>query len=132
MQVKPTIFGFILLCFSNILYADYDVGNLNKLFTDKQQRAQIDAIRSGKSTKPELKKANRVSVLGYVTRSNGKGVAWVNNKSTLEEANVGGVNVNKASIGKNKKVVISVDGRNIKLKPGETWDTQTGRIVDNQ
>ena len=132
MQVKATVFGFLCVCFSNTLYADYDVADLEKLFTDKQQRARIDALRSGRSTNPGLKKAKRVSVQGYVTRSNGKSVAWINNSNTLEKKIAGGVNVNKASIGKNKKVVVSVDGRNVKLKPGETWHAQTGRIVDNQ
>jgi len=126
MQVKSIISGLLCFICSSVLYADYDAANLQKLFTDKRQRAQLDATRSGNHTEPGLKKITRVKVLGYVTRSDGKSVAWVNNKNTLDKTRVGNIKVHQASIGKNKKVGITVDGRHVHLKPGETWSEDSG------
>jgi len=131
MQVKTIISGLLYLIYSSALYADYDETNLQKLFTDKKQRTQIDATRSGDYTEPELKKTNPVKVMGYVTRSDGKSVAWVNNQNTLTGSKIGKVKVQQSSIGKNKKVGVTVDGKHVHLKPGETWSASTGKIKDN-
>ncbi len=133
MQIKLIITGLFCMIFSNILYADYDAANLQKLFTDKQQRARIDATRSGNYTEADPKKqTSKIKVSGYVTRSDGKSVAWINNKNTLDSRRPGNVKVHQSSIGKNKKVTVSADGKNIRLRPGETWYKETGKIVDNQ
>jgi len=131
MQVKPVILGLVLFFGCNIIYADYDVAKLQNLFTDKKQRAQIDAARSGLQTPQELTKTKNVSVLGYVTRTDGKSVAWVNNKNTLDKTSVGNIRIHQASIGINKKVGLTVDGKNVNLKPGETWSLSTGKLKDN-
>ena len=132
MQVKSIISGLLCFICSGVLYADYDAANLQKLFTDKKQRAQIDAVRSGNYTEPGLKKTNSVKVLGYVTRSDGESVAWINNQNTLTGSKVGKVKVQQSSIGKNKKVGVTVDGKHVHLKPGESWSVETGKIVDKQ
>lgn len=122
---------FFILC-SGSVHAAYDAANLKKLFTDKSQRAQIDAARSGGFSGVEQKQTRKIKVSGYVTRSDGKSVVWVNNKSTLENPRIGDVKVHQSSIGKNKKVTISVDNKTTRLKPGETWYKETGKIVDDQ
>ncbi len=133
MQIKLIIAGLFCMICSNILYADYDAADLNKLFTDKKQRARIDATRSGDYTGSDIRQQTRkIKVSGYVTRSDGKSVAWINNKNTLDSPRVGSVKVHQSSIGKNKKVTISVDNKTTKLRPGETWYKETGKIVDNQ
>ena len=132
MQVKSIISGLLCLIYSSVLSADYDAANLQKLFTDKRQRAQLDATRSGNYTEQGLKKTTRVNVLGYVTRSDGKSVAWVNNKNTLDGPKIGEVKVQQSNMGKNKKVGVTVDGRHVHLKPGESWSVETGKIVDKQ
>ncbi|NOQ89645.1 MAG: hypothetical protein GQ549_01725, partial [Gammaproteobacteria bacterium] len=91
--------------YCEVVYADYDADNLINLFTDKSQRARIDAARSGQAS-PESQKTNKVTVEGYVTRSDGKSVVWVNNRNTLEGSKIGDVKVHQNSIGKNKKVTI--------------------------
>ncbi len=126
MQVKSIISGLLCFICSSALYADYDAANLQKLFTDKRQRAQIDAVRSGHYTEPGLKKTNQVKVLGYVTRSDGKSVAWVNNKNTLDSSKIGEVKVQQSKIGRNKKVGVTVGGRHVHLKPGEIWSEDSG------
>lgn len=132
MRAKSIVSGLLCFICSGVLYADYDEVNLQKLFTDKKQRAQINAARSGDYTEPGLKKTKPVKMLGYVTRSNGKSVAWVNNQNTLASSKIGEVKVQQSNIGKNKKVGVTVGGRHKHLKPGETWHTETGRIVDNR
>ena len=87
MQVKLTLFGLLFSIYSSNLYADYDVNRLQTLFTDKNQRAQIDAARTRGMASAELKKTSQVKVSGYVTRTNGKSVAWINDKNTLNNAN---------------------------------------------
>jgi hypothetical protein len=133
MQVKFIISGLLCFICSGPLYADYDVSNLQKLFTDKKQRAQIDAMRSGNDTKSDIKqKTGKVNINGYITRSNGKSVVWVNNKSTLDSPKIGAVKVQQSNIGKNKKVAVTLDGKHAQLKPGESWNVETGKIVDRQ
>ncbi len=133
MQLKLIITGLFCMICSNVLHADYNATDLNKLFTDKKQRARIDATRSGKRTGSDVQKqTSKIKVSGYVTRSDGKSVAWVNDKNTLESPRVGDVNVHQSSIGKNKKVTISVDNKTTRLRPGETWYKETGKIVENR
>ena len=133
MQVKSITVGLMCLLCSSVLYAEYDADDLQKLFTDKKQRAQIDAARSGNYTGSELQQqTSKVNVSGYMTRSDGKSVVWVNNRNTLESSKIGDVRVQQSNIGKDKKVGVTVDGRHVHLKPGETWNKETGKIVDNQ
>lgn len=131
MHIKLFLAGLLCVFFSSALHAEYDPSNLKKLFTDKRQRSQIDAARSGNVPGPEIKQTSQVKVSGYVTRSNGKSVVWLNNKNTLDSSKIGDVRVHKHTIGKDKKVTISVDGKTARLKPGETWSKETGKTVDN-
>jgi hypothetical protein len=126
MQVRSIISGLLCFLCSSALYADYDAENLQKLFTDKRQRAQIDAVRSGNYTEPGHKKIKQVYMQGYITRSDGKSVAWVNNKNTLDSAKLGEVKVQQSNMGKNKKVGVTIDGAHVHLKPGETWSEDSG------
>lgn len=126
----------IILCiFCSLMtvncHAEYDVSLLKKMFTDKQQRARIDAARSGLSGQ-NVQQANEININGYVTRSGGRSVVWVNEQSTLDDASIGNIKVQQSSVGKNKKVTISVDGVTRRLKPGETWNKNTGKILDAQ
>lgn len=128
MQLKPVVTGLFLLCFSNVLYAAYDASDLKKLFTDERQRARLDAVRSGNVpvVHAGVQQTNEIVVNGYVTRSGGKSVVWLNNKNTLDGSSIGDVKVQQSSIGKNKKVTVSVDGKTTRLKPGQTWSEDAG------
>lgn len=132
MQLKLIITALFCMICSNVLYADYDAADLQKLFTDKKQRARIDATRSGNYTRPDSRQQTRkIKVSGYVTRSDGKSVVWINNKNTLDSTKIGDVKVHQSSIGKNKKITVSVDNKTAKLRPGETWYKETGKVKDN-
>ena len=132
MQANRIITALLFVLFSGVSSAEYNADDLNKLFTDKSQRTQIDAARSGNASGGEIRQTREVKVSGYVTRSDGKSVVWVNNKNTLESSRLGDVKVNQSNIGKDKKVTIIVEGKSKRLKAGETWHKETGKIVDNQ
>jgi len=119
------------IVYCGVLHADYNADNLNNLFTDKSQRASIDAARSGKIS-PESQKTNKVTVEGYVTRSDGKSVVWINNNNTLEDSKIGDIKVQQSNVGKNKKVGVTLDGSHVHLKPGETWYKETDKVVDSK
>lgn len=116
--------------FSSAAVAEYDPADLQKLFTDKRQRAQIDASRSGKLSS-EAQVTEQVKVSGYLKRSDGKDVVWLNNSNTLESNRKGNLRVRQSDIGADKRVTITVDGRTVRLKPGETWHKESGKIIDS-
>lgn len=120
----------IFMC-STATHAEYDVNDLKKLFTDERQRAQIDAARTGNNTGTETQQTATVSVTGYMKRSDGKNVVWVNGNSTIDSSRVGGVVVNTKSINKNDKVAVQIDGHTVYVRPGESWSKTSGTIKDN-
>ena len=132
MRVKSILTtGFLtsvlFFAFISTSQAEYAESELKDLFTTKKQRIKIDAKRFGKpvvaSVKPQVKKKIRnkkVKVSGYMKRSDGKSVVWVNGKSTLKNSRVGNINIQKTGI-RDNKVTVSVNGKTIKLKPGQTW-----------
>jgi hypothetical protein len=132
MQANIIVSSLFCVLFSPVIHAEYDVTDLGKLFTDKSQRTQIDAARSGKATANKSKETSKVKVSGYVTRSDGDGVVWVNDKNSLENTKLDDIKVHQSSIGKNKKVTLSVGGETKSLKPGETWNKQTGKVIDTK
>jgi hypothetical protein len=130
MRVNTVIFGvFIILC-NGSLHAAYDADELKKLFTDKNQRARIDAARSGVTGAD--RQVNKIKLDGYVTRSSGKSVVWVNGQNTLDSNAIGNLRVHQPSKDRDKRVRVSIDGQTRPLKPGETWDKGTGKIIDAQ
>lgn len=131
MRAVYNFLAVIFILFSDVAIAAYDSSQLNTLFTDKSQRARIDAERSGQVIGKALPQSNKVEVNGYVTRSDGKSVVWVNNKSTLESSKIGDVKVQQSNIGRDKKVGVTVDSSHVHLKPGETWSKSTGKVKDS-
>ena len=134
MKVKHyrTYICILTVFMSTVVHAEYDVSHLETLFTDKQQRAHIDAARSGKNINTGVRQTSKVSMNGYLTRSDGKSVVWLNDGNTLDGQRVGDVRVHSSSIGNNKKVTITVEGKSARLRPGETWHKETGKIVDKR
>ncbi len=127
LLAKIILTVFLSLVFISASHAEYNESDLKNLFTTKKQRAKIDAVRFGKYVAAPVKrtvkkktKIKKVKVSGYMTRSDGKSVVWVNGKNTLKSLKIGRVNVRKTNI-KNNKVTINVDGKTVLLKPGETW-----------
>lgn len=114
----------------------FNEAELEKLFTIPAVRQKMDAARNGgvsTSSNTQRLGPNKVKVTGMVSRSDGKNVVWLNGKSTLENTMVDGVKVYPDSVDKKAgKVPVRVDGRLLYLKPGQSWQEETGRIVDSQ
>jgi hypothetical protein len=130
MRVNIIFVGLIIIFSSGVSSAQYYADDLNRLFTDKNQRARIDAARSGGTGTSST--TSKVRIDGYVTRSDGKSVVWVNGQNTLDNTRIGNIRVQQPSMYKDKKVGVSIDGESRHLRPGETWDKSTGKIVDSQ
>lgn len=134
-KTKWLLSSIVLFSFTPLSHAQYSESELGNLFTTKQQRTKIDAARFGKpvaaTIKPKVKKKTsnkKVKVSGYVTKSDGSSTVWVNGRNTLKSSRVGSVRVNKVSES-NNKVVINVDGKSVRLKPGQAW-TETRGVSD--
>ncbi len=115
------LLALILLLATTRVFAAYDIKQLKKLFTNVQQRRHIDAMRRDKLNQLHKKKLNRVILRGYVKRSGGRNVIWINGKNTLKSNHIYGVKVNPESINDHDQVTLTIDGKRLKLKPGESW-----------
>ncbi len=123
--------GLLLILYCGVAQAEYDVTNLKKLFTDRSQRARIDAMRLGSFSADETLQTRKIKVSGYVTRSDGKSVVWLNNKNTLDGPRLGDVRIRQSTVGKNKKVTLIIKEKTIHLKAGETWSETSSHSGDN-
>lgn len=111
----------MLFVFINPAFSDYNEDALEYLFTSKHQRKTIDDKRLGRHTDSGKKNVtDKVTISGYMKRSNGKSVVWVNGKSTLNKHSVEDITINPSSI-KDNQVTVSVKGKRKRLKPGESW-----------
>ena len=62
MKANIILIGVFCVFCSSVSHAEYDASDLGKLFTDKSQRSQIDAARSGGSSSAEPKQAEKVGI----------------------------------------------------------------------
>lgn len=118
----------------NVVAAYYDESALGRLFTTPQQRHKIDAFRKGKSVgiTHEQSSPTDVNVQGMVIRSDGKSTVWVNGKSTLESSRVGGVDVKLNSLNhKTDSVTVVINNKAVRLKPGQVWSEDSGKVTDS-
>jgi len=118
---------FFLSVFMQPLRAEFNVKQLKKLFTTEQQRNHINMMRKARMTKQHSTGLSpkthfgRVVVSGYMKRSDGKNVVWVNGTSTLTSNIISDVKVDINKINNHDQVTLFVDGKQLKLKPGQSW-----------
>ncbi len=105
---------------SDIMFAESGLGTL---FTTPQQRQQIDRQRAGSvdgATAPGNASPGKIRVDGLVRNSRGKSIVWVNGHAVQGRSDKKGVKV--LSRGSDARgVVLQVDGRRVRVKPGESW-----------
>jgi len=110
-----------------------------RLFTTDKERQQIDRYRSRKLTPSEQTSATNQSekptvpptiiMQGFVKRSDGKNVVWVNDENTLNNRlKQKGIRVNTQKIHDNQ-VNLSVAGKRVTLKPGQTLHKNRSGII---
>ncbi|MBI3187163.1 MAG: hypothetical protein HYZ31_04715 [Gammaproteobacteria bacterium] len=109
------------------------------MFTTRFERAQLDAQRRRMSSGESIESttSNSVSVApvnvemqGIMQREKGGNVAWINGQSTLNSNTIDeNIRVNgqpKALSGAN----VSIGGQTIRLKPGQVWQQEDGKVVE--
>lgn len=123
-----------LLLVSEHAISEDEIEELGRLFVDVEQREKLEAMRRGTYEK-EVEQESRVSnvrINGVMMRSGGENVVWINGENTLDGEPVKGVKVNPDTAdSETYNVQLQIDGKSIKLKPGQNWSEGTGTIKDN-
>ena len=133
-QLKnPVILLALLLIPQHVISAD-EVEELGRLFVDVEQREKLEAVRRG-TYDMESEQESRVSnvrINGVMMRSGGENVVWINGENTLDGEPVKGVKViPDVTDSETYNVQVQIDGKRVKLKPGQNWSEGTGTIKDN-
>mgnify|MGYP000182555188 CR=1 FL=1 len=114
------------------------LNNLRTFFTSKQERIQLDKMRSsGKySTKSGgvsiLREPLKVKMQGIVLRDGKKPVVFVNDENTLKtnqlsnDLTVRDYKINKQAY----KIPVSINQQGVTLKPGQQWDESSRKVED--
>jgi hypothetical protein len=133
-QLKNLAILLALLLISEHAISEDEVEELGRLFVDVEQREKLEAVRRGTYEK-EVEQESRVSnvrINGVMMRSDGENVVWINGENTLDGEPVKGVKVNPdATDSDTYNVQVQIDGKRVKLKPGQNWSEGTGTIKDN-
>ena len=133
-QLKNLVILLALLLISEHAKSEEGIEDLGRLFVDVEQREKLEAVRRGTYDR-EIEQESRVSnvrVNGVMMRSDGENVVWINGESTLDGEPVKGVKVNPDTAdSETYNVQVQIDGKRVKLKPGQNWSEGTGTIKDN-
>jgi len=133
-QLKNPVTVLMLLLISEHAMSEDGVEGLGRLFVDVEQRERLEAVRRGTYDR-EIEQESRVSNVrmnGVMIRSDGDNVVWINGENTLDGDPVKGVKVNPQSAdSETYNVQVQIDGKRVKLKPGQNWSEGTGTIKDN-
>ena len=117
------------------------IRDLDRLFTTRFERAQLDALRARMSgaagteiptTESQATTSPlNVEMQGIMQREKGKTVTWINGQSTLKsntiDDNIRVKGQPKALSGAN----ISIGGQTVRLKPGQVWQQENGQVVES-
>lgn len=133
-QLKNLVILLALMLISEHVISEDEIEELGRLFVDVEQREKLEAVRRGTYEK-EVEQESRVSnvrINGVMMRSDGNNVVWINGENTLDGEPVKGVKVNPdATDSETYNVQVQIDGKRVRLKPGQNWSEGTGTIKDN-
>ena len=114
--------------------AQEQMAEFGRLFTDAAQRARLDAIRRGARVEPAEGQSTvtEVTVNGIMIRSDGESVVWVNGDSTLDGKQAEAVRaLPRAADRESFKVPVKIDGKYVRMKPGQKYSSDSGLIKDD-
>jgi len=117
--------------------------SLERLFTTKKERNSLNKARLKYTPKTmdsasedddgnpiKVKKETKVVLNGFIKRSDGKSVVWINDSNTMgEELDKQGIKVNTKKMKKNL-IQFSVPGRKVSMKPGQAVDIANGKVIE--
>lgn len=113
-----------------------------RVFTRAEDRARLDRAREEvrlesrgggerRAVVSKPPKIPEVRLQGFIRRSDGPPAVWVNDESTLRGDRIGGrLQVESGRIDGRTVLIRLPDGRYIRLKPGQRYDPDSGRVVD--
>lgn len=115
--------------------ADNVADGMQRLFTDAETRARMDAARKGDPVSENINEdqpATKIRVDGVVIREHGDNVVWINGESSLNGNSAGGVQVRSRQIDrKNYRVPVRIDDQTVRMKPGQVWTGESGKVSDD-
>lgn len=110
------------------------------MFTTRYERAQLDELRRRMhgGTGTELPASATAVILpltvemqGIMQREKGKNVTWINGQSTAKSNSIDErihVNGNPHAL---RGARVTIDGKTIRLKPGQVWQQEDNKIVES-
>lgn len=127
-MVRLTVLLTAIFLLGHTAYAGAEP--LGRLFFSPDERAKLDQMRNNNTldyTQIEQTPSEQITLNGIVRRSSGKTTAWVNQVPQRENERQG-VTVLK-STAKSPVVPLQLpSGKQIRLKPGQTFDTTKGQV----
>jgi len=133
-ELKNLVILLALLLISQHAKSADEVEDLGRLFVDVEQREKLEAVRRG-TYEMDIEQESRVTnvrINGVMMRSDGENVVWINGENTLDGEPVKGVKVSpETTDSETYNVKVQIDGKRVKLKPGQNWSEGTGTIKDN-
>ena len=116
-----------------------DIRNLDRMFTTRFERAQLDAQRRRMSSGEVIDASANTGIVpepvnvemqGIMQREKGSTVTWINGQSTLNsntiDANIRVQGQPKALSGAN----VAIGGQTVRLKPGQVWQPEDNKVVE--
>jgi hypothetical protein len=125
--MRAVIVLCLVACCGVAAAADYSLHDLGTLFTTPAARQGMDRQRSEVARDSDTatsRAPGNVRVDGIVRRSDGSSTVWVNGESNLKSNAVGGVRVPQRQRA-GDRVTVYVDGRQVRIRPGESWSQGT-------
>jgi len=132
----PFIFASLLSVSSPAISDQYNVNQLQRLFTTDQVRTQLDRLRfntlnPSSDTASDTPSLDPIVVInnydvwlqGIILREDNKNVAWINNKNTLKNQMIDdGILVNPKNYDfQQRSAEITSNKTVLQLKPGQIW-----------
>jgi len=117
-----------------------------RVFTREDQRQRLDRARESMrvgqeqppddgdervAAKPTPPPVPEVRLQGFIRRSDGPPAVWLNDRSTLDGDRIDGkLTVESGRIWGQTVLIRLPDGRRIRLKPGQRYEPESGRVTD--
>lgn len=116
-----------------------------RVFTREDQRQALDRAResmrvggeqppdddNGQTTAQLPPPMPEVRLQGFIRRSDGPPAVWLNDRNTLQGDRIDGDLAVESGRIRGQTVLIRLpDGRRIRLKPGQRYEPESGRVTD--
>lgn len=100
---------------------------LGRLFFSPDERAMLDRMRNN-TPRSAAASTGQVTLNGLVRRSSGKTTVWINQMPQRGSENPQGITVLKSTARSPVVPLQLPSGKQIRLKPGQTFDTAKGKV----